>query len=368
MKILFVAGTFNDEGGKKSGLMEKIYENIKEKSDVTFINGGFYDCLHKIIETSVNYDAVFWMANVPNDKEKIRNVKEINPRVLLVNSKRNDDEKYTMQELINRSLEQKANLTIELSKITDKFKIRLFDPLGNVWYEGFESEMLSDVLLKRLSFLKNITRQGTKSSEILYTENLKLYTDEELEFIKLVKEYADVFKNVIKPAKEVKRFLGNASIRPKDNFRCTKGFPTFRKDGLIYVSKRNVNKENINIEDFVPVYFEDEDIKYIGENKPSVDTPIQIRLYKYLTNINFMIHSHCYVENAPFTSLNIPCGGIEEVDEVLKTLKENFGSLEKDFYAVNLIGHGNIVMAKNVRLLKNLKFYGRPIPERIKYE
>ena len=188
------------------------------------------------------------------------------------------------------------------------------------------------------------------------------------EFIDIVRNYATVFHDVIKPSSEVKRFLGNASIRPKSNFRCTKGFPTFRKDGFIYVSKRNVNKESISKEEFVPVFMDGDEIKYVGDNKPSVDTPVQIRLYKYLPNINFMIHSHCYVQGGGFTQKPIPCGGIEEVEEVLETIKRNYDVLDQDFYAINLIGHGNIVMAKNVRLLKNLKFYGRPIPERIKYE
>jgi hypothetical protein len=310
-------------------------------------------------------DVVFWFCNVDNAKEKHRNIKEINPKVLLVNSKRNDNEKYTIQELINRSLEQKANLTIEFSKQTDSFKMRLFDPLGNLWYEGFDADSLSEKMFNRLVFLKSVTRQRTIQDINENIEDYKVSDKNVLEFVDIVKNYAQVFSDVIKPAKDVKRFLGNASIR-MDNFRCTKGFPTFKKNGLIYVSRRNVDKENLSIDDFVPVYFDkDENIKYIGSNKPSVDTPIQIRLYKHLTNINFMIHSHCYVENAPFTSLNIPCGGIEEVDEVLKTLKENFGSLEKDFYAVNLIGHGNMIMASDVEKLKNIKFYGRSIPEKL---
>lgn len=368
MKILFVSGTFNDEGGKKSGLMEKLSESLKTKADVDVFNGGFYDDLKEIIKQTVYYDTIFWLCNVDNTKEKHRNIKEINPKALLVNSKRNDNEKYTMQELINRSLEQKANLTIEFSKEAQGFKMRLFDPLGNLWYEGFDIDSLSEKMFNRLVFLKSITRQGTIQDVNENIENYKVNDSEVIEFVDIVKNYAQVFSDVIKPAKDVKRFLGNASIRI-DNFRCTKGFPTFKKNGLIYVSRRNVNKENLSIDDFVPVYFDkDKNIKYIGLNKPSVDTPIQIRLYKFLPNINFMIHSHCYVEGAPFTKINIPCGGLEEVDEVIDTLKRNYDTLDQDFYVINLIGHGNIVMAKDVRLLKNLKFYGRSIPERIKYE
>ena len=75
-----------------------------------------------------------------------------------------------------------------------------------------------------------------------------------------------------------------------------------------------------------------------------------------------MIHAHVYIKDAPFTKHNIPCGGIEEVREILDVVGRN---LNKDFYAINLIGHGCIVMAKKAEQLKNLEYISRRMPERI---
>lgn len=416
MKILFTAGTFDNNGGRASGLMTKLNEELSKNADldITFINGGYYECLKKIILMATDYDVVFWMANVPNELDKVRNVKEINPKVLLVNSKRNDG-RYSAQELINRALGQKANLSIEFNRGENGiFNMRLFDPLGVAWYEGESVAELATALNNRLSFLITIHRQGTIQSE--QTGFSPAALPDIIAFVDLVRNYAEVFHDVIQPAADVKRFLGNASMRnqntlmqhqsalmqnqstlmqnnfrctkddnfkcakendvkctktndfgytKENNFRCTKGFPSFKMGDLIYVSRRNVNKEELSINDFVPVYFDGDEIKYAGPNKPSVDTPIQLRLYQRLPNINYMIHSHCYVNDAPFTKVSIPCGGLEEVDEVIETLLRNYDSLDQDFYAVNLIGHGNIIMGKTVRHLQNIKFYGRPIFERM---
>ena len=42
IKTLVVGGTFNNDGGKESGLIKSIYENIKEDNefDITYHNGG----------------------------------------------------------------------------------------------------------------------------------------------------------------------------------------------------------------------------------------------------------------------------------------------------------------------------------------
>ena len=129
------------------------------------------------------------------------------------------------------------------------------------------------------------------------------------------------------------RFLGNSS------FRCQRGFPSFRgnKD-IIFVSRRNVDKRFIDKDHFVgSVLLEDGSVGYYGEYKPSVDTPIQLRLYNLLPKINFMIHSHCYINAAPFTKTPVPCGAVEEVDEIMEIIGQG---RSQPFYAINLIGHG----------------------------
>lgn len=143
-------------------------------------------------------------------------------------------------------------------------------------------------------------------------------------------------------------------------------WPSFRDGNNIFVSRRNVNKEYITIEEFVPTYLKDDKLYYVGDYKPSVDSPIQVRLYNVLPNINYMIHSHCYVDGAPFTDEVLPCGAIEEIDEIINTIKDNYYSLNKNFYAVNLAGHGSIMMSKDVEQLKNINISGRKLPEKQK--
>lgn len=369
-KILFVGGNWDLNGGKESKIVD---EFAKYLPNVIVYNGGDYNDLNKILESSINYDTVIWWANVLNELPKIRNVKDINYKTMLVSSKRNIDNKYSFQDLLQRSFALKSNLTIEFSKKNDLYSMKLFDPLGNVWYEGTNIKECAEELIDRLKFIKSITRESTISKEenngalawffnmfkeeIYKSDSNPIIPVKEV-FLNLVKEYASKFAEATFETKDVKRFLGNAS------FRCPKGFPSFRDGKYIFVSKRNVNKEFISIDEFVPVFLENGKIYYCGDSKPSVDTPIQVRLYELLPNINYMIHSHCYIDGAPFTQESLPCGAIEEVKEILKLLEKEYNNdLNKDFYLINLIGHGSIMMSKNPEQLMNINMIGRKLPE-----
>ena len=369
-KILFVGGTWDLNKGKESKIVS---EFTKYLPNPTVYNGGNYHDLNKILNSCIDYDTVIWWANVSNKLPKIRNVKDINYKTILISSKRNIDNKYSFQDLLQRSFALKSNLTIEFSKTNTKYNMKLFDPLGNIWYEGLDIEECSQALLDRLTFIKSITRESTVSSEenigalawffnMFKEEMYKSNNNPEIpikeEFLNIVKEYAYKFTETTFQTKDVKRFLGNAS------FRCPKGFPSFREGKYIFVSKRNVNKEFIGINEFVPVYLENGKIYYCGDNKPSVDTPIQIRMYNLLPNINYMIHSHCYIKDAPYTKKALPCGAIEEVDEIKELLKDYYDNdYNKDFYLINLIGHGSIMMSNNPEQLKNISIVGRQLPE-----
>lgn len=351
----FDALKLNHTYGRSSGLATKIIkELIPYSSYLYFANGGKYSDLESILGRAVNFDIVFWWANVDNSLPKVRDVKEYAPHVMLVTSKRNDNNKYNFSELINRVLGAKANLCVEFSKQLDgKFNMMVFDPLGNTWYTGNNISDCVYYMIDRLVFLKTITRQGCMQvpgfTEVPNDEN----------FFELIKENAEVFHKLINPAPGVTRFLGNSS------FRCQRGFPSFRSDKIIYVSRRNVDKRYIERDAFVPTYLENDNLYYQGENKPSVDTPIQTRLYEALPNIHYMMHAHVYIENAPFTKNMIPCGGLEEVNEVLNAIKEHYDSLDKDFYSINLIGHGSIVMGSTVDKIKNVSYIGRVLPEKL---
>lgn len=372
-KVLIVGGTFDKEGGRPSKLIYKIYEEFKKASsyEVTYANGGLVSDLHDdILPDVINYNVVLWFANVSNEEDKLRDVKAVNPKCILVTSKRNDDNKYTFAELISRALAIKANLTIEFSKQEDKFNMMLFDPLGNVFYDGLEVSELCNKLLIRVDQLMHFTRVPSVQD----TENEAPSIFGDMEFFEFARNCSDIFHNLIRPARGTERFLGNMS------FRCQNGFPSFRgENGIIYVSRRNVDKSEINAASFVPTYLDEEmTVKYFGDNKPSVDTPVQLRLYKLFPWANYMLHAHCYVDTFGMpetvmlhTENPIPCGALEEVNEIYKLASDyTFKySLTPRLLAINLKGHGCILIAKDVEIFKELQkhkdscFVQRPMPE-----
>lgn len=350
--IMIVGGTFDYSGGKPSGIVNKITAVLNENfGRVVYYNGGFLDELHtQILPKVKDVEVVIWMPNVPNDAPKMRNIKEINPKVILVSSKRNDNSKYTFSELINRALQQKSNLVIEFAKCedTNMFNMRVFDPLGTLYYQGNNIDQMTYKMANRAVALKRFTRIQSVPIEGDFI------VPDQPDFFEFARECSDIFHNLIQPDEGVTRFLGNMS------FRCQNGFPSFRgKDGIIYVSRRNVDKRFINAESFVPTYCgEDGKVYYYGEHKPSVDTPIQQRLYKTFPQMNYMIHAHCYTSHpsALCTSHPVPCGAIEEVQEIIKAIRH--AELEdSNFIAINLIGHGCLLMATDTSFLHDLKNY-----------
>lgn len=342
-KILLIGGTWDNEHGYPSGLVNKFSKALNVDK---LYNGGNHNDLKKIIEEVKNFDVVVWWANVDNELEKIRDVKQINPKVILITSKRNDFQKYSFASLINRALGQKANLVVEFSKI-NTYRMRLFDPLGNLWYEGISVDDCAKAIKDRIELLTSITRAPSIRVH-------KTILAPKLDFYEYVKDCAETFHTLIAPEENVTRFLGNSS------FRCQKGFPSFRLEDEIYVSRRNIDKRFITKENFVRTFLdENNNVCYYGNHKPSVDTPIQLHLYSLFPNINYMMHAHCYIQNAVFTDTPIPCGAIEEVNEILHATKE----FNNRSYAFNLLGHGCIIMGSSVNDLKKFKFYARKMPE-----
>lgn len=362
-KMLMVGGNFDSAGGRPSGLFNKIYNSIshREDIDVTICNGGFVDNLRNNILPSVkDYSIVLWGPNVPNTEEKIRNVKEINPKTILISTKRNNGE-YDFAELISRALAQKSNLVIEFSKNKDGlYNMMIFDPLGNRLFSGTSVGLMSSVLINRAIKLTKFTRIGSVPSD---RKEIQEVPNEE-KFFEFARSCSDIFHNLINPAAGTTRFLGNMS------FRCQNGFPSFRgENDIIYVSRRNVDKRFIDASSFVPTYMgEDGEVRYFGEHKPSVDTPIQQRLYQLFPQMNYMIHAHCYFGDTHFkTAVPVPCGALEEVREIEKATR--YCSGYEDFIAVNLTGHGCILMTSNVERFRELmrdkdnSFVKRPMPE-----
>lgn len=348
MKVLLTAGTWDIEGGKKSSLMDKMYNLLKKESDfeIDFFNGGNIDSLEKIIERAKDYEVIFSIAKIPENFTK--NVKAINPFAIVIGSKRNIDSKYSFVEILNKTLLQRNNLSIMFSKREDdkEYKMTLFDPLGTSFYDGYDLEELVSKMISRVRFIMTTRRERT------YKMEGEVFVPNNEEFFSYVREVAGIFHKTIEHADGVTRFLGNAS---------------FRGDNLIYVSRRDVDKALINKENFVAAYLDDDEkVYYYGDYKPSKDTVVQTRLYKMFPNINYIIHSHCYADEAYFTDIPVPCGALDEIDEVLKVLQEKYNNdFSLSYYKFNLKGHGCLIFGGSIEELKGTKYVTRHLPERL---
>jgi hypothetical protein len=358
-RIILVGGTWDNKRGKPSKIITIMYNAlVSEGKNVTMYNGGSYPHLNRI--QVYGADIIMWFPNIPNHLDKELDIKKTFPKIILVTSKNNVGERYSFQEIIAHGLASKSNLILEIFDRLDKYWGQLMDPLGNVWLEPTNDfALIAKAIVNRVNYLKSITRRPTVWSP--EAQETLLPTDENEKFLKFIQKSADTFHKLISPAKGIERFLGNAS------FRCIDGFPSLiSPNGCIYMSRRNIDKRSLALNQFVQVGCNpDKDITwYRGDYKPSVDTVIQIQLYQHLTfnKIKYMIHSHVYVEHAPFTENMVPCGGLEEVYEILKVIKDHKVNTESAF-ALNLIGHGSLICAKMPKDFEKFKYIKRVVPE-----
>lgn len=352
-RYLIVGGTFSEnQPYKQSNYIWKFsqcFKNLVPHCEIQ--NAGSKLQLEETINKIHNYDVVIWFPNIPNTWPKyIREIKQRNPKCILVSSKRNNNE-YDFMEVIARALQTKSNLIVEFSK-KEKILANIFDPLGNCFGNQLDNPTnLAIRLFCRIQQLLSFTRQG--SSEI---DNpfMRCCDNDIEEFLKICSEYAKVFHKLIHGVNN-SRFLGNIS------FRCEKGFPSFKKQRCVFVSKRNIDKREISKDGFVPVKLKSTktQIQYWGEHKPSVDTPIQLRLYKYFHKISMMLHSHVYISDAPMTDEVIPCGALEEFPEIMRKISNP----DLESFQINLKGHGSIVAGNCIEHFQDIPYYARPMPE-----
>jgi hypothetical protein len=101
-------------------------------------------------------------------------------------------------------------------------------------------------------------------------------------------------------------------------------------------------------------------VGYYGGHKPSVDSPIQLQLFDYYSDVTYMLHGHVYVEGAPYTVHRLPCGSIEEYSEIIDLYPK-----EATNFVVNLSGHGFLALASDLGYLREVKtrMIARPFPE-----
>lgn len=353
-RTLFVGGRFDCEGGKSSGYFRKLVKEAQKyitASDT--VNGGSLTELVGAFHLIRSYDVIIWAPDVPNEEEKfVGHIKQTHPKKLLVTSKRNlTEDSYTFQDIVTRALATKSNLVLELSGSRERVLGTILDPLGVVYcHEEADVGVVAGALVRRLQRLTEFTRVPSVQLGV------SLPVPRAAEFFQLVREQAETFHEIIHGVNHT-RMMGNAS------FRCARGFPSYRHLEGIFVSRRNIDKRFVGHEDFVYARLAAGGVVgYTGSRKPSVDTPIQLLLYEALPNINYMLHSHTYIKGAPFTKEPVPCGALEEAKMVLDILLFRYGNLHLS-YAINLLGHGSIVMGGTVDDLRGVPWMPRPIPE-----
>lgn len=352
-----VGGRWDDLGGRPSGFFERFATFIialTPQVEHCYSNGGSFKCLEGVLNAQDKKpDYVIWMADCPNDKPKlVAEIKRLYPKCVLVTSKRNDNAKYSFMDLMFHALHLKSNLLVEFAKGADSLvSASVYDPLGNAYGRiGMtDPAMLAAVVVKRMLFLGTMTRQASVQ------DGPALEVPDKRAFFNLVRDYADMYHNLIH-ASNTTRMLGNVS------FRCEKGFPSFRQGEVVYVSRRNLDKRDVGKEGFVAVDLDDAMcVRYCGDQKPSVDTPIQTALYRKYPQFNYMLHSHVYVEGAPMTERVIPCGAMEEYDEIVERIGEPSHGVTG--IRLNLRGHGSLVMGATLETFINIPYVARVFPE-----
>ena len=376
MSIVFVGGRFDKDGGKQSSIANVIFsycfdEMLRNRhalvsgNKIKVINGGSLRDLHDAFGLAVNENTklVLWFAEVDNaeSKESIDNIKKCNPKVILVASKSKIGRYYTFPDLIMKMLHRKVNLLVEFSMsmhVSGRYIASVYDPLGNVWANGIgDMPEVGRIIAKRSMFLLGMKRIQSERNHYLDKETVPIGG----EFLEIVRESGARFAELLpKPSDSpIKRFVGNAS------FRCASGFPSFRGgNGETWVSRRNVNKEGISKKDFVPVLLRDGVVEYgisgqSEEAKPSVDAPIHCELYRLYPMINYILHGHVYLDGEKVTNSPIPCGALEEVDEIFHAMP----SFNCRSFLLNLRGHGFIACVDKIEGLRGLRFIARPMPE-----
>lgn len=352
----------------------KIEDNVvvrtikKNYTDVDIFNGGDTDKILETVEKG-NYNIVFWFVKDIDDDTVLFRIKQTNFKIILIVCETIGNEPFMA------ALGQIFKVKINLLFLYDEGIFKCIDPLGNLWYEGKSIEECIQKSVDRINFLNGIKRESTiQADEEIgslawyfnqfkqeYVQNNDITKEEvdESELLELVKKYAKVYTKETTHSDDVEKVLANPG------FRCIKGLPSFRHRDVIYVTKRTITNMYIENEDFVPMISKEGQLYYQGNSKPTVDSPIQIKLYEHFPNINYILHSHCYIDGAVFTSKNYPCGAIEEVEEILRTIQEAYKTFDKDFYVVNLVGHGSYAMGRTVKDLENIKYIGRKMPEKM---
>jgi hypothetical protein len=378
MRYYIVGGFWNVSEGRASGWLGRFAEGLARCGHVIEMrNGGTAEELEDLARGlsagvfGAGADAVLWWPNVPNeipDKQlaglfqSVRHNGAVNPGVVLASSKVNRPAgsgwAYAPLDLVARALDAHANLLVEFRRTgAGSVSGTIWDPLGNT-YATDETDpfRLAEAFASRAAFLRASERMPSETALFAIPLLPARTVMGHEKFLFYVRKWAVEIHDRVHAVHQ-ERMLGNCS------FRCLSGgFPSMRgPDGNVWVSRRNIEKRGISLENMVPVRLSDDGTKVLhaGRRKPSVDTPVQLRLYDALPNINYLFHLHCYAETEMRTERALPCGDLRETGEVLRIVPR-----DAERFVVNLRGHGFLAGGSVPEDFEHLTLLERPMPER----
>lgn len=323
-RALVVGGNFGDIP-KKSMVADQISFSLNSEfgynDNIKTVNGGTIEDLPFLID---QYDLTIWMPSIGNHIEKKYPVKKLGS-VLICSKVVREDTAYI--DSVARIFKMHGNAVIEI-RCQDKFHFTLIDALMNIWYRGTDLFALSKKIKEFYDW--------TKSSERV--ETVKIPNRGCDDFLEINSKFIDKYNLQIGD-----RFFGNVSTR------CRAFFPSSRLHYGILVSARNSDKRILSKEDMVLCFYNVEGkIEYFGDKKPSVDTPIQMKIYDE-TDFNYIIHGHAYIKSAKTTKNYFPCGDLREANEIISLIKnKSIGSF------INIKNHGFIIFSRTVLWLRLL--------------
>jgi len=325
MKTLVIGGTFDKNTPKASKIITSLSEYLKAES----INGG----RELPIDISGN-DLVIWAPNVDNGIDKVYPKKD--QGAVLVVSKVIGNNGRIRIDAVKRIFDFSGNAVIAIDKSKTPFEFSLIDALNNEWARSTSIEEIATQILTIFEWTKASKRVRSVRLEGSYLQA----TDEKRAWLNLPLAINTKLSQKVVTAFG-QRYFGNISTR------CMQLFPSRRiESGLIYVSPRNSNKEILIPEDMVLAHLTDGLVGYYGDKKPSVDTAVQLNLYKQFSDIRFMIHGHAFVKGAPYTNHYFPCGDLREVQELVPLI-------EAGEHIINLKNHGFLMWSYYLEALEH---------------
>ena len=298
--------------------------------------------------TSIRYktfDTILFFPCNPSDYSVAANlIKVKNPNTLLVTLLDNPNDDMQMLHKINLALESRSNLFVEVTKKGRLCMASVSDPLGNVFNENTTiMPIIAKTLINRLRQLSGYSRMRSiqtaidtiadKSSATKFIEAVSCYSE-------TIHAGRDIPFRMIQPSMKI----------GKDTF----------------FSKRWCRDIDITVPSMMSSDLAGEFVSFYGDQRPSLDTPAHLMLYKKLPWARFIIHSRSYILDAPLVDEVFSCGAVELWHKVM-AMHRLLGCSKKarrgKMIRLNLNGNGSIIISEAQEDMFDIPYIERHVPE-----